>query len=398
MHIYIITDEPFPNGMAATRRITCYAKALAMQGDEVEVLIYHRTEVYGQPPRNTEGEGSLGTFSYRYIGGTPLRGSNVLIRRWNDYMDKRRTIEYLHQHLKKGDVMLAYCREDSDLTPKLRPLAIEHKCIMVIELCEYPYGTREDTPEMEKKRKRYINGTFCKFDGAICISEALLKLADRWGGLDKFNIKVPILVEEPRDTVIHIHPRPYIFHGGTMYERKDAIVSTMRAFADACQKLDRQIDFILAGPPSPHRDELDAIIRDAGIEDNVSFLPQMTQDEIGAYQRGAFLAILNKHDNPQNQYGFSTKLGEVLMSETAVITTTVGEANNWLKDGKSAYIVEPGHPELISAKIVEAFRDKEQRHKIARRGKEIAKKYFGLEHQGRRLHKYFVELCDLFCH
>ena len=391
MHIYIVSNEPFPNGMAATRRITCYARSLALQGDEVEVIIYHRTEIYGIPPKNTEGEGNLDVFSYRYIGGTPLRGSNVIIRRWNDFMDKRRTVDYLRQQLRPGDAILLYCGDESLLTPHLVRLANERRCAIVRDLCEYPFGTREDTPKSAVRREKYLRNTFPLLDGAICISEALYCLAQTHHPSGQ-HIKVPILVEAPRETSIHQHHRPYIFHGGTMYERKDAIVSTMRAFADACQKLDHGIDFILAGPPSPHRDELDAIVNEAGITENVTILPQLSQKEIGSYQRGAFLTILNKHDNPQNQHGFSTKLGEVLISETAVITTSVGEANHWLKDGESAYIVEPHRPELISDKIVEAYRNDEERKNIARRGKEIATKYFGLEYQGKRLHDYLEDI------
>lgn len=391
MNIYIVCNEPFPNGMAATRRITCYAKSLAMQGDSVEVIIYHRTEIYGIPPKNTEGKGNLGLFSYRYIGGTPLRGSNVAIRRWNDFMDKRRTVAYLREHLNQGDAILLYCSDESYLTSRIANLANELGCAVVRDLCEYPFGTREDTPKSDKKRTKYLNKTFPILDGAVCISEALYDLAQAYHPKGH-HIKVPILVESSEDTSIHSHPRPYIFHGGTMYERKDAIVSTMRAFADACVKLDHKIDFILAGPSSPHRDELDAIVREAGISQNVTILPQLSQKEIGSYQRGAFLTILNKHDNPQNRHGFSTKLGEVLMSETAVITTSVGEANHWLKDGESAYIVEPHRPELISAKIVEAYLNDEERKSIARHGKEIAAKYFGLEYQGKRLHDYLMNL------
>ena len=48
MKVYIITKEPFPNGMAAVKRIVCYAKAWISQGIECEVLIYTRTEVYGK--------------------------------------------------------------------------------------------------------------------------------------------------------------------------------------------------------------------------------------------------------------------------------------------------------------------------------------------------------------
>ena len=47
MKIYIVTGEPFPNGMAATNRIKCYAKAIHEGGLECEVVVYRRTEVYG---------------------------------------------------------------------------------------------------------------------------------------------------------------------------------------------------------------------------------------------------------------------------------------------------------------------------------------------------------------
>ena len=50
MKVYILTREPFPNGMAATNRIKCYAKAILQKGVLCEVLIFTRTEIYGKPP------------------------------------------------------------------------------------------------------------------------------------------------------------------------------------------------------------------------------------------------------------------------------------------------------------------------------------------------------------
>ena len=99
MNIYIVTKEPFPNGMAATCRIICYAKSLSLQGDYVEVIICHRTEVHGRPPKNLLGEGYIEGIRYHYIGGTPLRGNNVVKRKWNDLMDMLHTVEYLKTKL-----------------------------------------------------------------------------------------------------------------------------------------------------------------------------------------------------------------------------------------------------------------------------------------------------------
>lgn len=391
MNIFLVTNEPFPNGMAATRRIICYAKSLSLQGDDVEVIIYHRTEVYGSPPKNKFGEGLIENIRYHYIGGTPLRGSNVVIRKWNDMMDMFRTLQYLKKRLSSGDVILMYCGDEFFLTHKLIKIAKNKNSVIVRDLCEYPFGTREDNKKSIFKRTKYIKHVFPKIDGTICISEALFEYAQRHHPTGH-HIKVPILVETSKESNKQHHLRPYIFHGGTMYERKDAIISTMLAFGMACQKLNNQIDFILAGPKSPHKAELDSIISDLGINNNVIFLSQLPPNEIGAYQRGAFLAILNKNDNPQNHYGFSTKLGELLISGTPVITTTVGEANYWLKDGESAYIVEPNRPELITDKIIEAYNNDEERKKIAQKGKDIAKKYFSLEYQGSKLHAFFEKL------
>ena len=96
MKVYIVTKEPFPNGMAAVNRIKCYAKALIGQGISCEVLIFTRTERYGQTPRNTIGKGVTDEgIPFRYIGGTPIRGKNVLIRKIHDRLDKWNTLRFL---------------------------------------------------------------------------------------------------------------------------------------------------------------------------------------------------------------------------------------------------------------------------------------------------------------
>ena len=177
-----------------------------------------------------------------------------------------------------------------------------------------------------------------------------------------------------------------------MTERKDAIISTMKAFAQASHKINCGLDFILAGPKSPHEKELAEIIRGNGLQDHVRFLPLLSHDESLRYQKGAFLTILNKNDNLQNQHGFSTKLGEVLISGTPVITTTVGEANLWLEDGVSAYIVKPGKPEEIAAKIVQAYNNEKERQAIAEKGRQVAAQYFNTTYQGQRMKQFFGEL------
>ena len=389
--MFIVTDNPMPNGMAATERIKCYAKAATQQGIPCEIDIFHRTEIYGRKPRNTEGNGEIDGYDFHYIHNTPLRGSNVFSRRISDWLDKLRTVSYLNKNLSKNDVLFLYASEEKTLTCMLAILAHLRGAIILRELCEYPYGYVDETPMTRIRAKWYLRTFFHHFDGAICISEALYQLAQKHHHKGHY-LKLPIMVEERDDIEAYHGKRPYIFHGGTMSERKDAIVSTMKAFAKANHKIGYGLDFILAGPKSPHENELNEIIRSNHLQDHVTFLPLLNHDELLRYQKGAFLTILNKNDNLQNQYGFTTKLGEVLISGTPVITTTVGEANYWLRDGESAYIVSPNSPDDITNKIVQAFNNKEERDAIALNGKKIAQQYFNTTYQGKRLSAFFETL------
>uniref|UniRef100_UPI004038A576 glycosyltransferase family 4 protein n=1 Tax=Odoribacter laneus TaxID=626933 RepID=UPI004038A576 len=182
---------------------------------------------------------------------------------------------------------------------------------------------------------------------------------------------------------------PYLFHAGTLTEYKDAVISTLKAFIIAVNEIKIPVKYLLAGPVSPHKKEIEGLLYEHKIENRVIFLGNLKPSEVIKYQKGAFLTVVNKNDNIQNRYGFSTKLGEILWSGTPVITTTVGEANYYLKDGESAYIVEPHNPRLIAEKIIQAFSNPEESRKIAEAGKKIAQDSFNCLSQGKRLASFF---------
>ena len=72
MNVYIITTETFPNGLAATERIKCYAKALA-SNYSCEVLCVNRHEEPTNPRGNIKASGKIGNYSYRYLGNSTFK-------------------------------------------------------------------------------------------------------------------------------------------------------------------------------------------------------------------------------------------------------------------------------------------------------------------------------------
>jgi len=97
------------------------------------------------------------------------------------------------------------------------------------------------------------------------------------------------------------------------------------------------------------------------------------------------LIIFNEYNNQLNRYCFSTKLSEYPSFSRPVNTTTIGEANNYLKDGVNAFIVEPHKPELIADKIVYAFSHPDETEKMGKEGHKLTEKEFDCVYQKRSI-------------
>ena len=381
MKIYIVTTEAFPNGMAATNRIICYAKALKMAGLGVEVINFQRTENFGQVNRNTMSLGVAEGISFRYIGGTTLRHKNPIIRKFNDWRDKKSTISYLNKNLSKDDVIFFYCGVEVVFSMKLIEIAKKKSAYIIRELCELPYGIGTETVKTIRYRKVALERQFPRIDGFICISEPLMELAHSYGSFNAKYIKVPILVDydkyymEDKSSDVEI---PYIFHSGTLYEQKDGILGMIEAFGKATNQLDYQVNLILTGnlERSPHKQEIERLIRQYNIAEKVTFTGYLSTDDLRDKLSKASFVIINKYKTQQNHFCFSTKLGEYLAAAKPVIITEVGESMNYLENGKSAIVVPPDDNDALAKAIVYAFNNRDEIKQIGINGQFICKKNF----------------------
>lgn len=381
MRIIILTGEPFPNGMAAVNRIKCYARAFRQGGAECEVLVCRRTEVYGRQANNTEGNGVSEGIPYRYIGGTPLRGSNVFVRKINDGLDILRTNRYLKANLREGDVLFLYLNYSLDVSIRFIKTARRKGAKCIRDLCELPYGTGKETMYAKWMRENTLRRQFPLLDGVVGISDALSGYAKAHTKASCKHVLVPIMVDfdkyDLEDTSADAE-FPYIFHAGTLFEQKDGILGMVEAFGMVLERLPEGTMFILAGnvADSPHRAEIKELIEKYKLHDRIRFVGYLFGEDLRKYLGGASLVILNKYCTQQNLYGFSTKLGEYLAAGKPIITTDVGEAMNWVKDGESAFVIKAGDVEALSECIVRVFNDLPSARKIGSCGKELCRRSF----------------------
>lgn len=399
MKIYILTREPFPNGMAATNRIKCYAKAILEKGVPCEVLICTRTEVYGKAPKNTIGEGVFENIPYKYIGGTPLRGSNIVLRQINDRIDKMRTMQYLFKHLKEDDIVFGYCGVFPHFINMIIRITHMRKAFYFRDLCELPYGTSQETDRNIKLRKFTLFKQFPLCDGFIAISDALVTLAEKYKRTNAKVLKVPILVDFEKYCLTDQSNKvdiPYIFHSGTLYEQKDGILGMIEAFGIALRQIPFPIRFISTGKMenSPHKEAIYGLIEKYQLKDKILFTGYLSESELKDYLSKASLVIINKYDTQQNKYCFSTKLAEYLAASKPVIITKVGEAMNWLTNDKDAYIVETQRIDALAEKIVEAFTNVQKRYAIAENGFKTCKSSFDYRNYSKQLIDFFTQISN----
>lgn len=380
MKVYIITGEPFPNGMAAVSRIKNYARAIREGGIEVEVLIYRRTEVYGRV-NNIETSGVYEGVPYRYIPNTTQRGRFRFLRFFYDQYDLQSTVKYLNRNIKRGDVLLLYMSGNVQYMLKFIKVAYIKGAFSIRDLCELPYGTGLETEKSIRLRKTTIERQFPCLDGIISISDTLLNLARTYTQPSCKHIKVPIMVDYNQfylpDRSAEI-PVPYIFHAGTLYQQKDGILGMIEAFGKAIQRLPVPVKFISTGylENSPHAEEIKRLVAQYHLEGRLQLIGYIGNEKLKDYLSKASCVIINKYHTQQNIYCFSTKLGEYLAASKPVIITSVGEAMNWLENGKSAYIVEPEDVNALADTIVQVFINPNESRKIGSAGQEVCRKCF----------------------
>lgn len=379
--VYIITKESFPNGMAATNRIKCYAKALKLAGIKCEILICTRTEVYGKEIRNTKGKGDFEGIPFRYIGNTPLRGSNVFYRKLNDWIDKEKTLAYLRKHLQPKDVVLFYLSRDVQYILRLINVIHGKGAVCTCDLGELPYGTGAETRTAVRNRSITLHRQIPLMDGILPISHSLAELARMHANANCVIDIIPIMVDYKQYDLDHNPDKkeiPFIFHAGTLYEQKDGILGMIKAYGIALRQSREDFNFICTGEVehSPHAKEIRQLVKKYQLEDRLKFVGYLSEKELKKYLSKAILVIINKYKTQQNYYCFSSKLGEYLAAGIPVIITWFGEAMRFLQDGISAYIVEPGNVNMLAEKILHVIEHLEERKLIGENGKVVCKKHF----------------------
>lgn len=372
-----------------THRVHSLCKGLAVHGANVEILLAKPTE-NANAIRNPIA-GCCDGVKYRHVRKSNIRSTMFLKRRWDDFICALLVIVHVFSNRSKCEAVIVIGPSfDFRL---LIPLAARcARTVVILEINEYPFVTRTDHLWTSFKRFVLFRMIFPFYDGFIVISEALAEVVTTFKSSKAAVIKIPVLAEQISGNSREDSPLedPYILHAGGISEEKDGMSGIVAAFASAKSRISFPIKLVITGGAEKQKEYSyisDTILR-LGLINDVVFTGYLSTNELRDYFENAALAVINKLDTKQNKYCFPTKLADYTSHGIPIITTTVGEAKYFLKDGENAYIVSPGDNDALANMIVEAFEGPVKRISVGKAGRETFAQAFNRDKQGRRLYDF----------
>lgn len=390
MRVFLLFSGPFPQGLAGVQHVVCESLGLSKILEDFKLVLYLRT-VNRDADDGLPEKGTYKGIKYEFINGK-IMYSSTLRRRITSAFALLRTFVWGIRHYHKNDIV--YCFEG--LNPRLFLFMLSAKikgAKFVREIVEIPYYNMF----LSARYHRWFESTFLfpHYDGVVSISHPLNEFASKHVSKKaKLHIQ-PILVQD--DEIVQFDKAPfnfpYIIHTGTMYEQKDGISFILKAFCEFKKTDTAGCKLVFAGPHSNENCSYLPMIKELGIDENVVMLGMINDRERLAYlQRFASMSIVYRFDNIQTRYGFSTKIGEFLMSGAPLITTNVGEQVYYLKDRENAFVVEPYDTHQLAKTMGYIMNHPEESRVIGLRGRKLAQDVFSPEYQGERLLEFFKKL------
>ncbi len=395
MRVRIVTTESYPDGLASTSRIRCYAKALLEQGHEVEVV----------SPRNVQSlPGRKWLFENKREGVRFMLINNreASRNRWGRYAWAYAAPVMLLLHtiitMRQSDVFFLYASTTASRFMMMLFLRAGGKKV-ILELNEYPCATEGSKitrlPGVRKVLTTFtLRAIFPMADGFLVISKALEEVVATYSPKAK-RLRIPILAERlslpPTDRGVQ-HEDVYLFHAGSLSEQKDGIVAVFEAFVHAHHRLydwyGIRLKFYLTNNITQPQtwQSIEMILARHALQDDVVITGFCEEDELERLIGGALALLINKPDHVQNRYNFPTKLGVYLASGRPVIFAGSGlEANHYLRHEENAILVPPDDSEQMAAAVVRCFSEPGFVENIGKRGRKTVEQHFLYQQHGFRL-------------
>jgi|GEM_PF-633103 len=394
MNIIITGLFGFPNGMGATSRALAYAKGLTLCGADVQVICIKPSEPASGEALNAQVSGIYRGISFQYACCATRVASSRIGAAWLYFKGLVGLIGAVAKlaHTDKRCTILALPGDSTVLLIVSRLAAWLHGAKLVVERNEFPLVYRKVS-----RINRFIgwfNNRFgySRLDALIVISTHLEDYFRKILGPGESILRIPIMVEhnlwESSQLPSEADTFTITYCGNLDHEGE--VDDLFRAYKGVSQ-LRRPIHLLIIGG-GLRLSELKSIAQAVNPEGLIEFTGQLSREEIVEKLASSHLLVLPRRGGVFSSAGFPTKLGEYLATGKPVITTATGDIPLYLKDGESAYLIQPGDVQGLRDKIEEAIAHYDRALQIGQAGRCVAIEHFDIEVNCRKVVSLLTQL------
>jgi glycosyltransferase involved in cell wall biosynthesis len=401
MNIFIITNEPFPIGMAATNRLLSLARGYVENNAYVKVICIRtgRSEVNKSPTGNVKG------IEYEYSCGTTEGGKNILERRLLRLKALVRALTIIGKSCQRnqGDAIISQSR----LPLHVVLFFLEAKALglkYLIDQSEYPYEILDDEWFTGWTNKSllgkiyawmYTSFMYKFYDAMLVMTKALQEYFRGRVRRGAELLLVPMTVEMDRFDCggkVGADPSRYIAYCGDV-GGKDGVPILIQSFARIAEKHPAVKLYIIGDTANPTiLVQLKDLVASLGVQSKVVFTGRVSRDEIPRYLCNAEVLALARPRSLQATGGFPIKLGEYLSTGNPVVITKVGEIPEYLMDQEDAFLCEPDSVEAFAEKLDFVLSHPNIAKEVGRRGKDVAGTHFSYQIQSKKIIEFLQRL------
>jgi len=396
--MYIIVTNigtRYPVGFASTSRVNLYARGIVEAGGQVLVLCPGPSEYPNMGILNREVKGVRNGVAFEYTCGTTTRGKTMFQQKLlvlKGLLVSAQRIWNVHKTAGVNGILLFSDRMLTTVLYWLLARACQTK--YVSEQNEQPFYQAEHSFFWKVVSFGYTHFLFPLFDGAIVISEFLMKYMRKRMRRGAGLLKVPILIDVEEFTPVESEgplAGEYIAYCGSWIEDQDGMHTLMKAFA-AIHNDFPYVKLVLIGDSTRISSipKYRLYAERLAISDQVVFTGFLNRSDLIMYLSHATMLVLAKSRNRQSEAAFPTKLGEYLATGQPVLVTKTIQIAAYLTDEVDIYFALPEDIESIANRMRYILTHKKEACEVGRRGRETAIRYFDYKENGKII-KEFID-------
>lgn len=386
LNIKIITTESFPIGLAATNRITSYAKGFIENNCKVFIYCLRPTEKQ-DAIFNKFSSGVIDGIDYKYFSGSTVLNKNFINRRIDNIKGIFKiSIALLKEKKRNKTDAIIYYSPSTSRAIILFFITRLRKILFLKEESELPVVYEKKMFLLQKiifKKFHYL-----LFDGYLLMTEKLIKFFREEKQLNLPYLHVPMTVDFERfNNIVNNNTKiKYIAYCGVLNNMKDGVDLLIDAFALLAKDFPDIHLYLIGNAASQEEYQLyKKKINENMLDKRVYFTGRISKDAMPELLCNAKILVLARPHSIQAEGGFPTKLGEYLSTGKPVVVTSVGEVANYLTDEINVFMAEPGSILSLVAKMKKILLNYSYALAIGENGKKVVLEHFNYKIQSNNI-------------